>query len=309
MAVRSKGRGSAASSSSAMHELAELAFPERGSASVNARLKQLIGFGERLGMTAGDTTRLAIASLQALDQHGQLQPAIDDVLERFNAGTITTEFREPMNLYLDRSAVAALAVWLCERCRPAIEVEASPRFDGSMADTNGAPEAQPLTATPGVDAGSAVMTSAARWPERDEEGFPQMTLSVDVWWPGLHDWEPATITASITPSLAFADENFTLLIHQDGDSQPARVQSVWLVMRDELPEPIPVYELRGSTWDGDDDAHRFNFLVVSTSSWLPELHDFLATRWASKGLSPTGPEQFAWPRLGAARPPLRASSD
>jgi len=292
-----------------MHELAELAFPARGSASVKARLRQLIGFGEGLGMTAGDTTRLAITSLQALDRHGQLQPAIDDVLERFNAGTIVTEFREPMNLYLDKSAVAALAVWLCETCRPAIVMEATPRPDHAMAAPEEARATKPLTTAPELGAGSAVMRKAAAWPEKDGEGFPHMTLEVQVWWPGLHDWEPATIAASLTPSLAFADENFTLFIQQDGDAQPARMQTVWLVMREDLPEATPVYELRGSVWDGADDAHRFSFLLTSASPWLAELHDFLATRWVNKGQNPTGPDQFQWPRMGAARPQLRVSSD
>lgn len=291
-----------------MHEFAELAFPARGSASINARLRHLIEAGERLGMTAGDTVRLGTATLKALDAHGELQPAIADVLEDFHAGSLTTEFREPMHLYVEESAVAALAVTLTEQCRPAIELEApAPPDDPTPVTPAETPNGQ-ATASRDRRSDAASFGTAALWPEQDAEGFPQMTLDVHAWWPGLPDWEPATLTASVTPSLAFADENFTLLIQQDGDARPARVQAVWLVKRADLEEPMPVFELRGSIWEGGDDAHRFRFLVASSSLWLQELHEFLATRWVSKGQSPTGPEQFDALPMGNGRPPLRVTT-
>ena len=155
------------------------------------------------------------------------------------------------------------------------------------------------------DTRSPLMRSAGLWPERNTEGFPQMTLDVDVWWPGLPDWESATITASVTPSLAFSEENFSLLIEQDGDPEPARVQAVWLLKREDLKEDIPVYELRGSTWEGGHDVHQFRFLVATSSLWCQELHDFLTTRWVSKAQSPTGPDQFDSKPFGGGRPHLQ----
>ncbi len=294
----------------AMREFAELAFPGRGSFTAQARLHRLLDIGDRLGMTSGDTVRLGTETLYALDAHGELEPAIYDVLEAFDAGRLITEVREPMNLYLDRPAVSALAVAVCQTCRPGIAMAESatearaPEYPAAAAaEARG--DVEPVRPSQEGDPGPVQHGAAALWPERNRDGFPQMTLDVTVWWPGLPDWEPATLTASVSQSLAFSGENFTLLIEQAGDAEPARTNAVWLLKREDLAEDLPVYELRASTWEGGDDAHQYRFLVASSSPWCAELHDYLATRWVSKGQSPTGPEQFDAVILGGDHPAVR----
>jgi hypothetical protein len=275
-------------------------------------MRRLIDEGDRLGMTSGDTVRLTTETLRALDVRGDLQPAIEDVVEAFDEGRLLTEVREPMNLYLDRSAVSALAVVVCEACRPDIGV----RESNSEPSNTGEPVP---TATPDeselgrerLDGETGVppvqLEHLAHWPERTRGGFPQITLDVEVWWPGLPEWEQATLTAQVSQSLAFSGENLTLLIEQEGDVEPARTNSVWLLERGDLGEDVPVYELRASTWNvGDDDAHRYRFLVASSSPWCEELRDYLATRWISHGKSPSGPDEFDSAQLGGDHPPVRA---
>ena len=309
MGVRSR-HGTAAGDTAVMREFAELAYPGRKSLTVQARLRRLIDTGGRLGMTSGDTARLATDTLRALDAHGEFHPAITEVLEAFDAGRLRTEVREPMNLYLDRSAVSALAVTVCETCRPGIAI-----VEPTAEPTEAVPPAAPAApsdepgkrpASPGheVEVTAIHRQLGALWPERNKDGFPQMTLHVMVWWPGLPNWEPATLTAMVSQSLAFSGDNFTLLIEQEGDTEPARTHAVWLLRRDDLGEEIPVFELRASTWEMGDDAHQYRFLVASSASWCHELHDFLATRWISKGLSPTGPEAFDANPLGGDQPPV-----
>jgi hypothetical protein len=136
--------------------------------------------------------------------------------------------------------------------------------------------------------------NAWHWPGRTAEGYPEMRLDVLAWWPGLDRWEDLTVVASVSQSLAFTGDTFTLLIQQPGDQSPVRVNAVWLVVRPELSESVTVYELRGSRWEpGDEEAHRFRFLIASPSEWCAELHDYLATRWISHGQPPSGPEDFA----------------
>ena len=305
MGVRSR-RGTAVGDTAAMREFAELAYPGRLTLPIQARLRRLIDLGHRLGMTPGDAARLSTETLRALDTHGQLQPAIADVLEAFDAGRLLTEVREPMNLYLDRSAVTAMAVAVCETCRPT--VAAAELLDTEQEPTPAAPVNGhgEKSASPAAD--GAVTASerqmGALWPERTRDGFPQMTLQVMVWWPDLPSWEPATLTAIVSQSLAFSGDNFTLLIQQEGDPEPARTHAVWMLKRDDLEEEMPVYELRASTWEMGDTPHEFRFLVASSSSWCQELHDYLATRWINKGLSPAGPEAFNAEALGGDQPPV-----
>jgi len=300
---------------SAAREFAELACPGRSSITVHVRLRRLIDVGDRLGMTSGDTVRLATETLRALDRHGELGPAIEDVLEAFDGGRVVTEVREPMNLYLDRSTVSALAVAVCETCRPEIRVRES---DPEQSNTETEPAPAPSGDAKGdvgrewppvgSDPAPVQFQDATLWPERTSDGFPRMTLDVRVWWPGLSEWERATLTAYVSQSLAFTGENFTLLIEQEGDSKPARTNAVWLLKRDDLREELPVYELRASTWEvGDGDALQYRFLVASSSPWCEELHDYLATRWISRGQSPTGPAEFDSVTLGGDHPPVRSS--
>jgi hypothetical protein len=296
-------RGTAAGDTAAMREFSQLAYPGRNSLPVQARLRRLIEVGVGLSMTAGDTARLASATLRALDTHRELAPAIAEVLEAFDDGDLRTEFREPMNLYLENSAVATLAVAVCETCRPAI-AKAQPTGDP--------PEPVPVSpagdAKPSRQAKAGVSATDQQlgklWPERTRDGFPQMTLHVLVWWPGLPEWEPATLTAVVSPSLAFSGDNFTLLIEQDGDAKPARARAVWMLRRDDLREDMPVFELRASSWDIGNEAHEYRFLVASPSEWCAELHSYLATRWITKGLSPTGPKAFDSEAFGGDQPPV-----
>ena len=296
-------RGTAAGDTAAMREFSQLAYPGRNSLPVQARLRRLIEVGVGLGMTAGDTARLASATLRAVDTHGQLAPAIAEVLEAFDDGNLRTEFREPMNLYLENSAVATLAVAVCETCRPAIAKarpageppEPVPVSPAGVAERDSQPKA-------GVSATDRQL--GALWPERTRDGFPQMTLHVMVWWPGLLEWEAATLTAVVSPSLAFSGDNFTLHIEQEGDAEPARTRAVWMLRRDDLREGMPVYELRASTWEIGDEPHEFRFLVASSSEWCAELYGYLATRWINKGQSPTGPKVFDSESFGGDQPPV-----
>lgn len=309
MGVRYR-RGTAVGDTAVMRELAELAFPGRLTMPIQARLRRLIDLGDRLGMTPGDAARLSSETLRALDTHGQLQPAIDEVLEAFDTGRLRTEVREPMNLYLDRSAVTALAVAVCETCRPTVaeaEFTAEPLDlkpeQTPVAPVNGSREKPPSRAA-GIAVTASERQMGALWPERTRDGSPQMTLQVMVWWPGLSSWEPATLTAIVSQSLAFSGDNFTLLIEQEGDPEPARTHAVWMVKRDDLHEEMPVYELRASTWEMGDAAHEYRFLVASSSSWCHELHEYLATRWINKGLSPAGPVAFDTESFGGDQPPV-----
>ncbi len=274
-------------------------------------MRRLSEVGDRLGMTSGDTVRLATETLRTLDERGDLQPAIEDVVEAFDEGRLLTEVREPMNLYLDRTAVSALAVAVCEACRPNIAVrESNPEpsdteesVPAATSDESGVGRERPdgETGVPPVQ-----LEHLAHWPERTRDGFPQITLDVRVWWPGLPEWEQATLTAHVSQSLAFSGENFTLLIEQEGDVEPGRTNSIWLLERGDLEEDVPVYELRASTWNvGDDDAHRYRFLFTSSSPWCEELRDYLATRWIRQGESPTGPDEFDSTNLGGDHPPFR----
>lgn len=314
MSARHKRRISPGDTS-ATREFAELAGQGRSSITAHARLRRLIEVGYGLGMTSGDTVRLAVETLRALDQHGQFRPAVEDTLGAFDAGRLVTEVREPMNLYVDRSAVSALAVAVCETCRPNI----NPR-DSNAEPTSIEIEPVPLHSDDGgghverewphsdTDLTSIHLEHASHWPERTLDGFPQITLKVRVWWPGLSEWEEATLTASVSQSLSFTGENFTLLIEQEGDSRPARTNAVWLLRRDDLGEELPVYELRASTWEvGDDEALQYRFFVATSSPWWEELHDYLAARWISQGKSPTGPEDFDSVTLGGDQPPVRPS--
>ncbi|MBT8194754.1 MAG: hypothetical protein HKO63_10605 [Acidimicrobiia bacterium] len=299
-------RGTAAGDTAAMREFSQLAYPGRNSLPVQARLRRLIEVGVGLSMTAGDTARLASATLRALDEYGELAPAIVEVLEAFEAGDLRTEFREPMNLYLEGSAVATLAVAVCETCRPAI---------ANTQPTGNPPDPVPVSpadvAEPSHQAKAGVSATeqqlGAQWPERTRDGFPQITLHVMVWWPGLLEWEAATLTAVVSPSLAFSGDNFTLHIEQEGDAEPARTRAVWMLRRDDLREELPVYELRASTWEMGDEPHEFRFLVASPSEWCSELHSYLATRWINKGLSPTGPKAFDSEAFGGDQPPVGPS--
>ena len=295
-------RGTAAGDTAAMREFSQLAYPGRNSLPVQARLRRLIEVGVGLDMTAGDTARLASATLRALDTHGELAPAIAEVLEAFDDGDLRTEFREPMNLYLESSAVTTLAMAVCETCRPAI-AKARPAGEPEPVPVSPVGETEPSSqAQGGVSATERQL--GALWPERTRDGFPQMTLHVMVWWPGLLEWEPATLTAVVSPSLAFSGDNFTLLIEQEGDPKPARARAVWMLRRDDLREEMPVYELRASSWDIGNEAHEYRFLVASSSEWCAELHSYLATRWITKGLSPTGPKAFDSEAFGGDQPPV-----
>lgn len=302
MGVRFR-RDAGALDEEALKRLAELAYRGRSLSIGSSRVRKLLEAGERLGMTAGDTVVLATETLREVDARGQFVPAMAAVLESFDSGRLVTGIREPLNLYLSRSDVAALAVITCEQCRPSIPVRpADPEpVEDAHADAVGVtPIGQP-TRFPSSEATSATVQidGAERWPERTAEGYPQLTLDVLSWWPGLDAWEPMTLTASVTQSLAFTGDNFNLLIEQPGDQEPAKTHAVWLVARNDLSVEVPVFELRGSTWEvGDDDAHRFRFLVATSSPWFEELHDYLATRWISRGRPPTGPEEFAGPLQG-----------
>ncbi|NNC92082.1 MAG: hypothetical protein HKN80_06285 [Acidimicrobiia bacterium] len=305
MGVRYR-RGISLNDSAAMREFAEQAYPGRHTLPIQVRLRRLIDLGSRLEMTPGDAARVSTETLRALDAHNELEPALADVLASFDSGRLRTEFREPMNQYLDRSAVTALSVAVCEECRPAIaeaartaEVAAPERVEVIAAPDG--PEAPPPAEEIDV---RASQQSGESWPERTRDGFPKVTLQVMVWWPGLPAWEPATLTARISPSLAFTGDNFTLSIEQEGDPEPAESHAVWMVQRPDLREKMPVFELRASTWEVGSEPHEYRFLVASSSPWCHELHDYLATRWISKGLSPTGPQVFDAERLGGNQPRL-----
>lgn len=306
MGVRFR-RDAGALDEEALKRLAEVAYRGRSLSIGSARARRLLQAGERLGMTAGDTILLATETLREIDELGEFVPAMEAVLDKFDSGQLVTGIREPLNLYLNRSDVAALAVITCEQCRPSIPVrgtdqEPSRPPDDAVAVTPAAPS---LRSVPDeVTAASVQISGAENWPERTGDGFPKLTLPVLAWWPGLDSWEPMTLTASVTQSLAFTGENFTLLIEQPGDQAPARTHAVWLVARNDLSIDVPVFELRAATWEmGDDDTHHFRFLVASSSDWFQELHDFLATRWISRGSSPAGPEVFIEP-MEAAPPRL-----
>jgi len=308
MGVRLR-RGVTAVEGSPLRELADLAFPGRGGIGVNARVRRLTDIGERLGMTTGDTVLLATETLRALDLHGELQPAIDDVFRQFDAGRLLTKVREPMNRYLDRTVVSALAVAVCEQCRPGIPVRAPVPENSKVRPVDTVDDAPKVVreARRQTDQDSMFLQQAADWPEYTLDGFPQITLNVLVWWPGLAEWEPATLTARVSQSLAFTGETFTLLIEQPGDPGPARTNAAWLLRRPDLGDGIPLFELRASTWEMvDDEAHEYRFLVASSSPWCSELHDFLAARWATRGRSPRGPEAFDAVAFGDAAPPLRS---
>ncbi len=287
-----------------MRDFAELTRTGRSSIPVQARLRRLLEVGDSLGLTSGDTLRVAVETLRALDQRGELQPAINDVLESLEAGRLRTEFREPMNLYVDQSAVSAMAVAVCDICRPNIALDGSESdspADPAVPVTVGA-EPRPPLGQPSPSASE--IEEALPWPEQNRDGFPQMTLDVRVWWPGLSEWEKATLTAYVSKSLAFTTENFTMLIEQNGDEKPARANAVWLLKRTDLDVGLPVYELRGSAWEIGDEPHHFRFLVATDSPWCEELREYLATRWVTMGKSPTGPEEFDAEPLGADHPPL-----
>jgi hypothetical protein len=251
-------------------------------------------------MTSGDTVRLATETLRALDERGDLQPAIEDVVEAFDEGRLLTEVREPMNLYLDRTAVRPNIAVRESNPEPSNTEESVPAATSDESDV-GRERPDGEAGVPPVQ-----LQHLAHWPERTRDGFPQITLDVRVWWPGLAEWEQATLTAHVSQSLAFSGENFTLLIEQEGDVEPGRTNSVWLLERGDLEEDVPVYELRASTWNvGDDDAHRYRFLFASSSPWCEELRDYLATRWISNGKSPSGPDEFDSATLGGDHPPVR----
>jgi hypothetical protein len=290
----------------ALGRLAQLAYRGRSLSIGSSRVRRLLQAGERLGMTAGDSILLATETLQEIDKRGEFVPAMEALLDAFDSGRLVTGMREPLHLYLDRAAVAALAVVTCEQCRPKVSV-------GGGAGSPW-PDVQPAVPVqvveprrPTIDertAASVQIDHAGHWPGRTAEGFPELRLDVLAWWPGLDRWTDLTLVASVTQSLAFTGDNFTLLIQQPGDQQPARVNAVWLVKRPELSDPVPVYELRGSSWEpGDEEAHHFRFLVASSSEWCEELHGYLATRWISRGQSPSGPGDFAVP-FGQSVPPV-----
>lgn len=290
-----------------MREFAELANPGRHTLLTQTRLRRLIDLGNRLGMTPGDAARLSTETLRALDTHGQLKLALAEVLEAFDSGRLRTEFREPMSLYLDRSTVTALSVAVCEECRPSIAEAARTveLAESELPPVMVAPgEREPPSPATDLEVTASQRQMGELWPERTTDGFPQMTLHVMVWWPGLSAWEPATLTAIVSQSLAFTGDNFTLLIEQNGDPKPAQTHAVWMLQRDDLREEMPLFELRASTWEMGNDPYHYRFLVASSSSWCHELHDYLATRWISKGLSPTGPEAFDAERLGGDQPPV-----
>lgn len=323
-------RGLDAVDDRALRDLAQVAYRGRSLTIGSARVHKLLKEGERLGMTVGDTITLAHATLTAIDAVGEFTPAMQAVLDSFDAGEITTEMREPLNHYLDRPAVAALAVFTHEQCRPGVPVRLTAQSNGGdettgsetvdssdqTAGTNGAGEpVQRLAETVNTrlhpdeteeSPAGIQLEGAAHWPERTVDGFPRITLDVLAWWPGLSQWEPLTLVAQVTRSLAFTGENFSLLISQPGDETPERTNAVWLVRRSEIRSTIPVFELRASTWEiGDDDAHHYRFLIASASDWCRELHDYLATRWISHGQSPTGPPDFEEP-YAPDPPPLTA---
>jgi hypothetical protein len=106
----------------ALGRLAQLAYRGRSVSIGSSRVRRLLQAGERLGMTAGDAVVLATETLQEIDARGEFVPAMEAVLDAFDSGRLVTGMREPLNLYLDRAAVAALAVVTCELCRPKISV-------------------------------------------------------------------------------------------------------------------------------------------------------------------------------------------
>lgn len=328
MGVRYR-RGLDAVDDGALRELAQIAYRGRSLTIGSARVRKLLKEGERLGMTVGDTITLANATLTAIDTVGQFEPAMQAVLDAFDAGEITTEMREPLNHYLDRPAVAALAVFTHEQCRPGVPIAVADQSNEVDHTAGRDPLDQPGragrdVADEPVRTGSRIRGSnsyrdepagspariqldgAAHWPERTVDGFPRITLDVLAWWPGLARWEPLTLVASVTQSLAFSGDNFSLLISQPGDERPERTNAAWLVRREDVSFAIPVFELRASTWEiGDDDAHHYRFLIASSSDWCRELHDYLATRWISHGQNPNGPPDFDEP-YALNPPPLTA---
>lgn len=293
-----------------MREFIALASQGRSPIPAQVRLRRLLDAGDRLGLTAGDAVRLAVETLRALDLHGEFQPAIRDVLGSFDSGRLTTEFREPMNLYLERSAVVAVATVVCETCRPNVTLQ-GPDADPSAAESPKPPGAIRAAREWPVDPRDRTSSPAdvAHWPERTVDGFPQITIDARIWWPGLPGWDRVKLTAYVSKSLAFAGGNFNLLIEQDGDSKPARANAVWLLRRNDVNEDLPVYELRASTWDIGSDAHNYRFLIASSSPWCGELEEYLTARWISAGKSPRGPTEFdAEPlggRFGGDHPPIR----
>ena len=297
MGVRFR-RDTAVFDEEALKRLAYLAYRGRSLTIGSARVRRLLQTGGRLGLTTSDSVTLATETLREIDELGEFAPAMEAVLDSFDSGRLQTGIREPLNQYVDRSAVAALAVAACEQCRPDIPVRTATEPEPAPA-----PAAVPVEAaavrrpsTEGSSSASVQIDNADHWPERTPDGFPQMTLDLVAWWPGLDAWDPLRLTASVTQSLARTGENLTVLIEQPGDQRPARVNAVWLVRRSELPQSIPVYELRAVLRDGGEtDAHHFRFLIASDSEWCAELHDYMATRWISRGTPPTGPAEFDEP--------------
>lgn len=296
--------------------LAQLAYPGRSLAIGNGRVRRLLEAGEELGLTAGDTVRVATVMLQALDEYEEFHPAIEELMDSFDSGTLTTDFREPLHLYVEREAVAALAVAACAECRPKVPV----REGAKTPVVPGDPFAEPVIGSPVVvdlrqpdevrnirfeepmdqpldrPLEDEEFGSIADWPGETEDGDPQIALDVKVWWPGLEAWEEARITAVVSEAGDLSGDGFALYIEQEGDEKPTRATAVWLVARRDLKLGLPVFELRAASWrPGDEEPNRYRFLFASSSLWAEELHDYLAARWVSHGSSPEGPEEFDEP--------------
>ena len=61
----------------------------------------------------------------------------------------------------------------------------------------------------------ALSPRAGHWPERNQSGFPQVTLEAWLWWPEIDDWENATLTATVTPATSDGQiETFHLAIEK-----------------------------------------------------------------------------------------------
>ena len=288
----------------ALRELAHLAYRGRSLTIGSARARRLLQSGTRLGLTTSDVVTLATETLRAIDEFGEFLPALEAVLDAFDSGRLQTGIREPLNRYVDRSAAAALAVATCEQCRPSIPirtaVESEP-VELAAGPVQAGSRHRPAATEP--SRASVQLDNAERWPERTPDGFPQLTLDVVAWWPGLDAWDLLRLKASVTQSLSHAGENLSVLIEQPGDQHPVRVGAVWLVRRPEVASSV--YELRAVLQDSSgEDPHYFRFLIASDSEWCAELHDYLATRWISRGTSPAGPTEFDEP-FGASPPAVR----
>jgi len=145
---------------------------------------------------------------------------------------------------------------------------------------------------------------AGHWPERNQSGFPQVTLEAWLWWPETDEWENATLTATVTPATS-ADqfEEFHLAIEKGDGAELIKPDTVWMHERTDLESDYPVYELRVLSSDGNSGEALYRCLVSSESPWLGDLCRYLGGYWEIRGRNPRGPQEFdAMPVLKADWP-------